>query len=132
MKKIVIPIVALCLASCSIFGGPDYEPAIAANKGQSAYYEELRQAFIMVIMKSKNATETQKAAALGDIESNRVDFYNFNSGLEQFLVVNGSVDPGRVIEIGRQIYEQVRGAWEKGGEPEQPGQPVPGAGGDGQ
>lgn len=114
MKNLIfVPLLLLC--SCGLFGGIDYGPAVQANKGQAAIYEELRSAFIAVVLSSPNATEAQKTQALADIEANRIDFYGFNLSLEQFLIKAGDIDPVRILELAKESYQWVK-ARKTGGE----------------
>ena len=105
MKKLCFGLILFVLPSCGLFGGIDYGPAVLANKGQAAIYEELRAAFVAVVMSSPNATEDQKTKALADIESNRIDFYSFNTSLEQFLTTAGKIDPERILQLAKESYD---------------------------
>ncbi len=116
MKKILISMLLLSLTSCGLFGGIDYGPAVQSNKGQAIVYEELRGAFASVIMSSKTATEPQKAKAMGDIEANRIDFYNFNTAQEQFLIKAGDIDPARILELAKEAYAWIKARAKDGGE----------------
>jgi len=105
MKKWALILFFPLMTSCGLFGGIDYGPAVQANKGQQLVYEELRSAFITVVMNSKNATPEQKTKALTDIESNRNDFQAFNGSLDQFLITAGEIEPGRILELAKESYD---------------------------
>lgn len=107
MKKLfLLPL--LLLTSCDLFRGVDYGPAVQANKAQAVVYEELNAAMTAVIINSKSASPEQKAMALADIKANRVDYYQFNTGLEQFLIAAGEIDPERILALAKEAYEYAK------------------------
>ena len=106
MKKFCL-LFALLLPSCDLFTSIDYGPAIQTNKGQAFVYNELRAAFISVIMNSKTASQELKTKALADIEANRNDYLSFNSSLEQFLIAAGDIEPERILQLAKEAYDYV-------------------------
>ena len=108
LKRLAPAVLLLLLTSCGMFGAIDYGPAVLTNKSQAVIYEELRGAFVKVIMSSPSATEARKAQALADIDANRVDFYGFNGSLEHFLTAAGEIDPKRILQLAKDSYDWVK------------------------
>jgi len=112
MKNLCL-LLLFVLPSCGLFGAIDYGPSLMANQGQAAIYEELNAAMTAVIINSKSATEAQKSSALADINSNRIDFYSFNTGLEQFLIAAGDINPERILALAKEAYDYAQKRKEK-------------------